>query len=61
MIARMAKERQIQLDIGAWHQIRLVLMNPFLASKETKTNFISEFVKELLVVIQTHGVKSEPH
>jgi glutamate/tyrosine decarboxylase-like PLP-dependent enzyme len=50
MITRMAKERQIELDVDAWHQIRLVLMNPFLASKETKTHFIHEFVKELFSV-----------
>lgn len=50
LMERLANQRSIKMDVHAWHQIRLVLMNPFLASKETKTNYISDFVKELLSI-----------
>lgn len=47
LIDRMAKERSIVLDADEWLQIRLVLMNPFLTSNESKTDFIKEFVNEV--------------
>ncbi len=47
LIARMARERQVVLDDEQWVQLRLVLMNPFLVSTESKTDFIAEFAQEL--------------
>ena len=47
LLQRMAHSRQIVLDAEEWVQIRLVLMNPFLISKEMKVNLVQEFVKEL--------------
>lgn len=52
LMKRMAASRDIVMNSEEWVQIRLVLMNPFLISKEMKVNLVQEFVKELKVAIQ---------
>jgi len=47
LMERLAKERSTILDTNEWLLIRLVLMNPFLTSKESKTDFIKTFVDEV--------------
>lgn len=48
LIEKMARERSLVLDSEEWLQIRLVLMNPFLTSKELNTDLIGEFAEELM-------------
>ncbi|MGE0764363.1 MAG: aspartate aminotransferase family protein [Bdellovibrionales bacterium] len=48
LLERLASERQLQMDQDHWFMLRLVLMNPFVTSKESKTAFVEEFVIELL-------------
>lgn len=47
LLARLARERQIELDTEEWFMLRLVLMNPFLISQESKVDLLNEFVQEL--------------
>ncbi|HMN68219.1 MAG TPA: pyridoxal-dependent decarboxylase [Bdellovibrionales bacterium] len=47
LIERLARERDIELDCDEWMQLRLVLMNPFITSKESDVDLIGEFVSEL--------------
>ena len=48
LLKRLASERKVELDADNWFMLRLVLMNPFITSKESKTKFVEEFVTELL-------------
>lgn len=47
LIDRAAQNRNLVIDSDHWFLLRIVLMNPFIVSKETTTNFVSEFVSEL--------------
>ena len=47
LIDRLARERDIVLDCAKWMQLRLVLMNPFITSKESAVDLVQEFVNEL--------------
>ncbi len=56
LIERLACERQLKIDDDHWVKLRLVLMNPFIASKAPRTNFIREFVSELKRFISDNAV-----
>ncbi|NJL24613.1 MAG: hypothetical protein HC902_05210 [Calothrix sp. SM1_5_4] len=47
LLRALAKERGIRLNEDDWVLIRLVLMNPFLVSREMSVDIIAEFVLEL--------------
>lgn len=47
LIHRAAQERNLVIDTDHWFLLRIVLMNPFIVSKETTTRFVAEFVSEL--------------
>ncbi len=47
LIDRLAAERSLEIDTDKWFLLRLVLMNPFIVSRESNTNFVREFVREL--------------
>jgi hypothetical protein len=47
LMERLARERSIVMDTDRMIMLRLVLMNPFVISKETKVDFVLEFVREL--------------
>ncbi len=48
LLNRLAAQRGIVVDADSWYNLRLVLMNPFLLSKESKVDLVAEFVSELL-------------
>ncbi len=48
VLRRLAAQNQIVCDADHWVQLRLVLMNPFVDSRNSKVNFIEEFADELL-------------
>ena len=48
VMMRLAAQRQIEIDDDHWVQLRLVLMNPFVACKNSKVDFVQEFVSELI-------------
>lgn len=48
VIRRLATQNRIECDADHWVQLRLVLMNPFVVSKNSKVNFIEGFTDELL-------------
>lgn len=47
LIHRLAQDRGLVMDEDSLLLLRLVLMNPFILSKEAETNFIEAFVTEL--------------
>lgn len=52
LLQRMGNARGLEMDSDEWIQIRLVLMNPFLISKEMKVNLVQEFINELSLALK---------
>lgn len=47
LLERLALQRDVEIDAHEWMQLRLVLMNPFITSKEMRVDLVQEFVSEL--------------
>ncbi|OFZ30679.1 MAG: hypothetical protein A2622_13495 [Bdellovibrionales bacterium RIFCSPHIGHO2_01_FULL_40_29] len=46
-LAQQLKKARLELDADSCHLVRMTLMNPFLLTKETQTQFTEDFVKIL--------------